>query len=69
MGSSRYATGVAAASLRALGRDAVAEYAGAEAAHPGGRGTVAVGISANGRTAETVEAVRRHRDAGSATVP
>jgi glutamine---fructose-6-phosphate transaminase (isomerizing) len=68
MGSSRYASAVAAARLRALGVDAVAEYASAERGHPGGAGTVAIGISASGRTAETAEALRRHRDAGSVVV-
>jgi glucosamine--fructose-6-phosphate aminotransferase (isomerizing) len=68
MGSSRYAAAVAAARLRAHGIDAVSEYASAERAHPGGAGTVAIGISASGRTAETAEALRRHRDAGSAVL-
>jgi glucosamine--fructose-6-phosphate aminotransferase (isomerizing) len=68
MGSSRYAASVEAARLRALGMDAVAEYASATSATPGGRGTVAVGISASGGTEETVAALRRHRDAGSVAI-
>jgi glucosamine--fructose-6-phosphate aminotransferase (isomerizing) len=68
MGSSRYAATVAAARIRAHGVDAVAEYASAQRGHPGGAGTVAIGISASGRTAETAEALRRHRDAGSVVV-
>lgn len=67
MGSSRFAALAAASRLRAHGFDAVAEYASA-ASHPGGAGTLAVGISAGGSTPETVEALRRHRDAGSRTV-
>jgi fructoselysine-6-P-deglycase FrlB-like protein len=68
MGSSRYAAAVIAARLRASGLHAVAEYASATAATPGGAGTVAVGISASGKTEETTAALRRHRDAGSAAV-
>jgi fructoselysine-6-P-deglycase FrlB-like protein len=68
LGSSRYAALAAAARLRARGVHAVAEYAGATAAAPGGPGTLAVGISASGETAETVEALGRHARARSATV-
>lgn len=68
MGSSRFAALPATARLRAAGLDAVAEYAGAVAAHPGGPGTLAIGISASGGTGETIEALRRHRKAGSTTV-
>ena len=68
MGSSRYAAAVAAARLRASGLYAVAEYSSAVAATPGGAGTVAVAISASGKTEETTAALRRHRDAGSAAV-
>jgi glucosamine 6-phosphate synthetase-like amidotransferase/phosphosugar isomerase protein len=68
MGSSRYAAAVVAARLRASGIHAVAEYSSALAATPGGAGTVAVGISASGKTEETTAALRRHRDAGSAAV-
>jgi len=65
MGSSRYAARVAVTRLRAAGIDAVAEYASLEAGSPGGPGTLAVGISANGGTAETLEALARHRAEGS----
>jgi fructoselysine-6-P-deglycase FrlB-like protein len=70
MGSSRFAASVAAARLRGLGFAAVAEPSSAEAgaAAPGGPGTLAVAISASGKTVETAEALRRHRDAGSATL-
>lgn len=68
MGSSRFAAGSVAARLRSRGLDAVSEYASAAAAHPGGSGTLAIGISASGGTEETVGALARHREAGSATV-
>ena len=68
MGSSRSAALVAASRLRARGIDAWAEYASAEAVHPGGPGTLAVAISASGNTEETVAAFRRHAEAGSTTV-
>jgi fructoselysine-6-P-deglycase FrlB-like protein len=68
LGSSRFAALAGAAAMRARGIDAVAEYAGAKAAVPGGPGTLAVGISASGGTAETVAALQRHAAAGSATV-
>lgn len=66
MGSSRFASLVAASRLRARGIDAVAEYASARDRHPGGAGTLAVGVSASGSTPETVEALARHRAAGGA---
>jgi len=68
LGSSRYAALVGAARLRAAGIDAVAESAGAEVAHPGGPGTLAVGISASGTTPEVVAALARHAAGGSATI-
>jgi fructoselysine-6-P-deglycase FrlB-like protein len=68
MGSSRYAAGVTATRLRAAGIGAVAEYASLEAGTPGGPGILAVGISASGGTAETLEALARHRAAGSVVV-
>jgi glutamine---fructose-6-phosphate transaminase (isomerizing) len=68
MGSSRFAAMVAAGRLRGAGIDAVAEYASARTGHAGGPGTLAVGISASGRTSETVEALSRLRDAGATTV-
>ena len=66
MGSSRYAAGVATTRLRAAGLDTVAEYASLETGSPGGPGTLAVGISASGGTAETIEALARHRGSGGA---
>ncbi|MFN0155937.1 MAG: SIS domain-containing protein [Gaiella sp.] len=68
MGSSRYAAVVAASRLRACRWDAVAEWASATAVHPGGPGTLAVGISASGSSHETVAALARHERAGSTTV-
>lgn len=63
MGSSRFAALPVAAALRARGVWAVAEHASAEpwgATAPGGD-VLAIGISASGATAETVEALGRHR--------
>ncbi len=68
MGSSRFAALPVAAMLRARGVDAIVERASASVVAPGGPGTLAIGISASGSTGETVEALGRHRDAGSATV-
>ncbi len=68
MGSSRYAAIVCASRLRSRRIDAVAEYASATAVHPGGPGTLAVGISASGGSHETIAALERHRHAGSRTV-
>jgi glucosamine--fructose-6-phosphate aminotransferase (isomerizing) len=66
LGSSRFAALPVTARLRAARVDAVAEHAGA-LGHPGGNGTLAVGISASGATPETVEALRRHAADGSDT--
>lgn len=68
MGSSRFAAMPVAARLRARGIDAVAEYASTTVARPGGSGMLAIGVSASGSTPETVEALARHREAGSSTV-
>jgi len=68
MGSSRFAALPVAGMLRAMGRDAFVERSSAAVGTPGGAGTVAIGISASGSTAETVAALGRHRDAGSATI-
>ena len=68
MGSSRFAALPVAARLRARGIDAAAEYASATMVDPGGPGTLAIGVSASGSTPETVEALARHRAAGSRTV-
>jgi glutamine---fructose-6-phosphate transaminase (isomerizing) len=61
MGSSRFAALTAATALRARGVDAVAEYASTGVPAPPRPGTIAIGISASGRTEETVEALARHR--------
>jgi fructoselysine-6-P-deglycase FrlB-like protein len=68
MGSSRCAAVAATDRLRASGIDAAAEYADARLAHPGSAGTLAVGVSASGRTPEVVSTLLRHRRAGSTTV-
>ncbi len=68
MGSSRFAALPAASMLRAAGRNVVVERASASTVAPARRGTLAVGISASGATPETVAALARHRDGGSATV-
>jgi glucosamine--fructose-6-phosphate aminotransferase (isomerizing) len=68
MGSSRFAAVPVAARLRARGVDAVAEYASSTVVQPGRPGTLAIGVSAGGATPETVEALARHRAAGSVTV-
>src|SRR5262245_44910433 len=60
MGSSHFAAQTAATHLRARGVDAVAELASTGLPTPPRAGTLAVGISASGRTAETVEALGRH---------
>lgn len=67
MGSSRFAALTAAAHLRAHGLDAVAELASTGLPSLPRPGTLVVGISASGSTAETVEALERHRGV-SATV-
>jgi fructoselysine-6-P-deglycase FrlB-like protein len=68
MGSSRFAALPVVSRLRATGVDATAAYASAGVADPGGPGTLAIAVSASGTTPETVEALARHRDAGSSTV-
>jgi glucosamine--fructose-6-phosphate aminotransferase (isomerizing) len=60
MGSSRYAALTAAAQMRAQGIAAVVEYASTDVPARPGPGVLAVGISATGNSAETVEALRRH---------
>ena len=67
MGSSRFAALTAAALLRARGVAAWAEYASTMSPTLPSRGTLAVGISASGATAETVSALERHAGT-SATV-
>ena len=61
MGSSRYAAVDAAVDLRAAGIAAAAEYASVEATFPPDRRTLVVAISATGQSAETLDAVERHR--------
>jgi fructoselysine-6-P-deglycase FrlB-like protein len=61
MGSSRFAALTAAAIMRRRGVFAVAEHASTGAPLPPSPDTVAVGISASGRTPETVAALARHR--------
>ena len=63
MGSSRFAALTAAAHLRARGVEAYAELASTGLPTPPRPGTLVVGISASGSTAETVEALARHRGA------
>jgi fructoselysine-6-P-deglycase FrlB-like protein len=68
MGSSRFAAIPIVARLRSSGMDAAATYATTAVTDPGGPGTLAIAISASGSTPETVEALERHRAAGSRTV-
>ncbi|WP_326820550.1 SIS domain-containing protein [Streptosporangium sp. NBC_01639] len=60
MGSSRYAAGVAALRLRAVGVDAVAEYASAGISSPASPDTLVVAVSATGGSRETLDAVAPH---------
>jgi fructoselysine-6-P-deglycase FrlB-like protein len=60
MGSSQFAAQTAAALLRARGIDAHVELASAARPFPPSRDTLAIGISASGGSAETVEALARH---------
>ncbi len=60
MGSSQFAAQSVATLLRSRGIDAHAELASAAAPFPPSRDTVAIGISASGGSAETVEALARH---------
>jgi len=61
MGSSRFAAVAAAAHLRSQGLDAYAELASTGSPIPPSVETLAVGISASGKTPETVEALEAHR--------
>lgn len=61
MGSSRYAALNVATHLRSRGIAAWAEHASSATPAPPSPGTLAVGISASGSTAETVAALERHR--------
>jgi glucosamine--fructose-6-phosphate aminotransferase (isomerizing) len=60
MGSSGFAARDAAAALRSVGHDAIAEVASASGGTPPGADTLAIVISNSGRTAETVAAAARH---------
>jgi glutamine---fructose-6-phosphate transaminase (isomerizing) len=60
MGSSCFAARDAAAALRSVGHDAIAEIASASDGTPPGPDTLAIVISNSGRTAETVAAAARH---------
>ena len=68
MGSSGFAARDAAARWRLDGLDAVAEIASASGLSKGGPETLAVVISASGRTPEAIEAAARHRAEGSKVV-
>lgn len=61
IGSSRFAALPVASMLRALGIDAAAERSSMFAGTPAGSDVLAVCVSANGETAETVEHAERHR--------
>ena len=64
MGSSRFAALSAVARLRRAGIAAHAEHASIEFGQPAGEGTLAVAISAGGRSPETLAAARRHAGSG-----
>ena len=68
MGSSAFAARDAAARWRREGLDAVAETASASGLSAGSPETLAVVISASGRTPEVLEAAARHRAEGSKVV-
>ena len=68
MGSSRFAALNAVADLRARGLDAYAELASTGSPQPPSAGTACILISASGNSAETLEALRRHRRRSSAVV-
>ena len=61
MGSSTFAASVAAARLRALGVDAVAELASSELLPPPDPGQLVVAISASGGSRETLDAVTQYQ--------
>ena len=64
MGSSMYAAGVAAARMRSVGLDAVAELASSSLLPPPSRRTLVVAVSATGGSTETVDAVARYSGRG-----
>jgi fructoselysine-6-P-deglycase FrlB-like protein len=61
MGSSTFAASVAAARLRAVGVDAVAELASSELLPPPAADRLVVAISASGSSKETLDAMARYR--------
>lgn len=61
MGSSHYANGVAAARLRAVGVNAVAELASSDLLPQVRPNTVVVAVSASGGSVETLDAVSRYQ--------
>jgi glutamine---fructose-6-phosphate transaminase (isomerizing) len=61
MGSSGFAARDAAAVMRSVGHDAIAEIASASDGTPPGPDTLAIVISNSGRTAEVVAAAAHHR--------
>ena len=61
MGSSTFAASVAAARMRALGIDAVAELASSELLPPPEPGQLVVAISASGGSRETLDAVAQYQ--------
>ena len=64
MGSSMYAAGVAAARMRSVGLDAVAELASSSLLPSPSRRTLVVAVSATGGSTETVDAVARYSGRG-----
>ncbi|QMW64878.1 SIS domain-containing protein [Mumia sp. ZJ1417] len=68
MGSSHYASSVAAARLRARGVRAVAELASSDLLPRTGPGTTVVAVSASGGSRETLDALDRIADSGARVV-
>ena len=60
MGSSHYANSVAAARLRSIGVDAIAEIASSDLLPAVREGTVVIAVSASGGSVETLDAVGRY---------
>jgi len=68
MGSSAFAARDAAARWRLDGLDAVAEVASSSGLSAGGPETLAIMVSASGRTPEVLDAAARHRAEGSRVI-
>ncbi|WP_370614350.1 SIS domain-containing protein [Mumia sp. Pv 4-285] len=68
MGSSHYASSVAAARLRSRGVRAVAELASSDLLPRTGPGTTVVAVSASGGSRETLDALERIGDTGATVV-